>query len=201
MPAIQITSKELRSRGGQIQKLLRPLARKLGGPAWKAPAWKARGTPQNYIIGTHDGSPPLSGYRDWRFATFVPNFRGMYFERWIQFEDDLWYLDRAYLSIFRTDPDTRSETKFLCLHCDPNESDDAPHAIYKRGPHLHIQVAPDPIPHAHIALNRGHLEAVLSSAESLSEAIGWAVLMLKEEVLDAIKEVSVHHDDAWRLYR
>jgi hypothetical protein len=96
-------------------------------------------------------------------------------------------LDRAYLSLFKTEPSTRTEIEFLCLHCDPNEPDDARHAIYKKGPHLHIQVAEEPIPHAHIALNRGHLDAVLNSPDSLTKAMGAAILMLREEILDAVQ--------------
>lgn len=106
------------------------------------------------------------------------------------FDHDQWYLDRAYLTIFRTDPTTRAEVEFLCLHCDPNESDNADHGIYKQGPHLHIRAAEDPIPHAHIALNRGHLEDVLTSAHNLSEAMELGVLMIKEEVLDTIHRLA-----------
>ena len=55
---------------------------------------------------------------------------------------------------------------------------------YKKGPHLHIKAAADPVPHAHFALNLGHLDAVLKSIEALSEALKCGVLMIKEEVLD-----------------
>jgi hypothetical protein len=55
---------------------------------------------------------------------------------------------------------------------------------YKKGPHLHIKAATDPLPHAHFALNLGHLDAVLESIESLSEALRCGILMIKEEVLD-----------------
>lgn len=57
---------------------------------------------------------------------------------------------------------------------------------YKKGPHLHIKAADDPLPHAHFALNLGHLEAVLLSIGSLSEAMRDGILMLKEEVLDIL---------------
>jgi hypothetical protein len=181
MPVIQLASRELGARGQYIRKLLQPLSNRPDGPAWKP-----RATSANYIIGTHDGSPPDSDHREWRFATYVPNLRGMYFELWRRVDDEYWCLDRAYLNIFQTDPATRGESRFLSLHCDPNESDDAPHASYKKGPHLHVQAADDPFPHAHIALTGGHLDIVLSSVDSLSEAIAWAILMLKEEVLDAM---------------
>lgn len=186
MPLIQIKTCELNSRGNQIRHLLEPLSRLKEGPACQLIS-----TQGVYIIGAHDGSPSKSHYRDWRFPTFVPYFRGMYFECWKKYNDEFGYLDRAYLTIFRINPSTREEVEFLCLHCDPNEPDNADHALYKQGPHLHIQAADDPIPHAHIALNRGHLEEVLNSVDSLSEAISWAVLMLKQEILDELNKVKV----------
>jgi hypothetical protein len=180
VPVIQITSEALGSRGQNVQKLLRPISKQPGGPAWEPKSNQNR-----YLIGTHDGSPPASSHQDWRFATFVPNLRANYFEVWKRFEE-LWYLDRAYLNIFQTDPTTRIEKKFLSLHCDPNEPDDALHAIYKKGPHLHIQAADVPFPHAHIALSGEHLDTVLGSFDSLFKAMEWAVRMLKEQILDAM---------------
>jgi hypothetical protein len=111
----------------------------------------------------------------------------MYFELWKRIDEDLWFLDRAYLNMYKTDPATRQESKFLSLHCDPNEPDEAPHAIYKKGPHLHVQAADDPFPDAHIALAGRDLGPVLSSVDSLSRAIGWAVCMLRDEVLNPLR--------------
>jgi len=182
MPVIQITSKEFRSRSQPIRELLRPLSKQSGGPAVTFTGRSLR----QCVVGTHDGSPSSSGHQDWRFATFVPGLRANYFELWKRVDEESWCLDRAYLNIFQTDPTARTEKKFLSLHCDPNEPDDAPHAIYKRGPHLHIQAANDPFPHAHIALTGEHLGDVLSSFDSLFKAIEWAVRMLKEEVFDAM---------------
>lgn len=181
MAAILLNWRQLRSRGSRIRKILQPIARQKGGPAWQP-----KQSPGNYIIGTHDGSPPQSDHREWRFATVVNNFRACYFEVWRHHSAASLYLYRAYLSIFQTDIGPLTEREFLCLHCDPNESERSEHAIYKKGPHLHIQAADPPIPHAHIALNRCHLEQVLSSEDSLTEAFGLAVIMLKEEILDAM---------------
>jgi hypothetical protein len=51
---------------------------------------------------------------------------------------------------------------------------------------LHIKAANEPLPHAHIALNLGHLDAVLTSIDTLSDAMKTAISMLKEEVLDIL---------------
>lgn len=187
MPLIQATIENLTHRGEHVRQLLQPIAKQSGGPAWQPMS-----TVSEFIIGTHDGSPTRSHYRDWRFATVLPNYRGMYFELWRPSGakgEEFWYLYQAYLSIYQIERSMQTETELLCLHCDPNEPDNAPHAIYKQGPHLHINVAANPIPHAHIALNRGHLKDVLSSVNDLTKALGLAVQMLREEILDTMKIV------------
>lgn len=185
MPLIQATVKEVASRGKKIRVLLEPLT-----PAnLSGPAWESKYIHNSCIIGTHDGARPTTDYRDWRFNTFVPKTYASYFEKWDPLSDNQWCLNRAYLSIFQLDPETRSEKEFLSLHCDPNEPDNEPYAIYKKGPHLHIITAVDPIPHAHIPLNMIHLQTILSSIETLSEAIESAVIMLKKEILTRLLNI------------
>jgi hypothetical protein len=219
MPFILMKRDGLASRGQNIRKLLQPISRQKDGPAWEIKA-----SSSGLVIATHDGAQPTSEYRDWRFSTFVRNFNGMYFERWMRNEEDeeSWYLERAYLSIYQH-IDWNEEKEFLCLHCDPNillesegladkydktsnrtnfllskkeinfknktkrpsnKTDKPNNEKYKKGPHLHIKAAEAPLPHAHFALNLGHLDAVLESVESLSEAMRYGIIMLKEEVLD-----------------
>lgn len=177
---IFLKARQLRFRGVEIRKLLRPLVKNDGAPAWNMKTQRS-----NIIFATHDGSPVQSNYREWRFSTFLPNFRGSYFELWKPQNDGLWIMDRAYLSIYEIDRMQRIEREYFALHCDPYEPPNSPHSIYKIGPHLHIQAADYPIPHAHVALNRNDIEKTLSSLKYLSQAIKLAVLMLKEEILDA----------------
>lgn len=183
MPIIQCSSAELRSRGKQIQELLQPLTGRPIGPAWDYKKSRFR-----WIIAMHDGAPSTTSHQDWRFATSVSNLRANYFEVWRAADGDYWHLYQAYLNIFQRirEQTTYAERKFLSLHCDPNEPDEADHAEYKREPHLHIQAADEPFPHAHIVLTGGHSDLVLISIDSLSEAMEWAVLMLRDEVLNAL---------------
>ncbi|HEY0556722.1 MAG TPA: hypothetical protein VGG20_20870 [Thermoanaerobaculia bacterium] len=109
----------------------------------------------------------------------------MYFEAWKSVEDSgLWTLFQAYFSLYQTVRSAHSEREILAIHCDPLEEARAPHALYKQGPHLHVKLAEDPIPHAHFALNRGHLPDVLSSVGSISSAMEMALIMVREQVLD-----------------
>jgi hypothetical protein len=179
---LTITMEELSTRGDRVRLLLVPLSGKRDGPAWQP-----RATTTEYWIAAHDGSPSRSDIRDWRFSTIVPEYKAQYFERWMRTNTGVaesWYLERAYLHIFQFNQRNGTESEFLCLHCDPNESDDAAHALYKQGPHLHIHAgASEPIPHAHIALHVGYLDQVLNSVDSLSEALENAIWMLRDEIL------------------
>jgi len=181
MPTIEIASSDLRHRGACARQVLRHLVGRRGGPASDG---KSRAGA--YIIGMHDGAPPSSNVGDWRFATTVHQFRANYSEVWEEVNEGAWCLRSAYLNIYRTDPATHHESAFLSLHCDPNEADDAPHARYKRGPHLHIEAAVAPLPHAHLALCLGNLDVALSSVDSLTQAMEQAIMMLKEEVFDSV---------------
>ena len=212
MAIIQMKVSELGSRGEDVRTMLQPISKLEYGPAWER-----KSNPGGIIIAVHDGANPTSDYRNFRFSTFVHNFQAMYFELWRRTEENeqYWYLDKAYLSIYRLID--RQEKEFLCLHCDPNISkleeqekirnragihlnkknlkqlnseieklDNSDKEKYKKGPHLHIKAADDPLPHAHFALNLGNLDAVLESIESLSIAMRYGILMLKEEVLDIL---------------
>lgn len=138
-----------------------------------------------------DSVTELAG--QWRFTTHVPLMHGSYQERWCPVNEKRkrYYLERAYLHLYLTTQmeGEATEKEILALHCDPNEADEPPdwtgvkHSKYKRGPHLHISTAEDPIPHSHFALNACHLESVLSSVESLTKAMGYAVQMLEDQVL------------------
>ncbi len=178
MAVVQLRIRDLASRGQEVRDLLRPLVGKSGGPAWQP-----RASSNEYIIGTHQGSPPSSDYRDWRFSMGVRDFQAMYFERWLRSPEnkpEIWYLHRAYLNIYQLV--NRKEIEFICLHCDPNEPDGAPHARFKKGPHLHVKVASPPVCDAHIALHLGCLESVLTSASSLSDALKSSIDMLVSEI-------------------
>lgn len=195
MPQIQLLSQDLPSRGSEIQQILIPVAKQKGGPAWGR-----RVGSTEFIIGTHDGSPPTSDYRHWTFATFRRDFRAQYFERWLKFvedNDEGWYLERAYLNIYRYDV-SRDGREYICLHTDPDCVPDksiekrdpilyrklVKQAPYKRLPHIHVVAAEQPLPHAHIALNVGFFDEVLDSVESLSRALKQGVQLLRDEVLE-----------------
>ena len=180
---IELPESSLSNRGQSIRRLLLPIARQKGGPAHK------RQTVRNeIIIGAVDTTASESNYRSWRFLTTAKDYRGMYFERWIQKSqrERVFYLDRAYLHIYRLNRVSGDEKEILCLHCDPNEPENALHARYKRGPHLHLMSSEQPFPHSHIALALHSLEDLLTSMDKLSLGLEKAILMIREQFLDPL---------------
>lgn len=183
MPTIIISEDSLIKRINNIPKLLRPLTTPSIRPACKFYSGLAGSGIK--IVGAHQGDSSGSSYRDWRFRTFVNDYRCMYYELWKADNGGRnFYLINMYLSLFRIDRTNHKEVELLALHCDPEEPNDSIHAKYKRGPHIHVSAAESPIPNAHIALTCGYLESILSSFDSLTKAMGWVIVMLKEQILD-----------------
>jgi len=118
----------------------------------------------------------------------TPGFWANYYEIWSLFDERQrrFCLEKAYLTIYKDD------SEFLCLHCDPNftQINTTGKAIYKKGPHLHVECAEKPMPRAHLALTGMYLNKTLKSADSLTQALQWSIKMIRDEVLDRIASVS-----------
>ena len=179
VPFIELERATLASRGREVRRMLRHLALVPGGPAWAPLSW-AGGV---FVLGVHDGVRPSGPVTDWRFFTKTTGIRANYHETWLPVPSNMSaaYLERAYLTIYQRVSPTQ-EVEVLALHCDPNEPD-SDSAIYKRGPHIHVVAAQHPIPRAHIALARGHLDEVLAAANNLTQALDWSIVMIQDEVL------------------
>jgi hypothetical protein len=185
MPKITLKSDgDLRLRHKDIRIMLRPISRALDGPAWSQ-----RIFPYGVILAVHDGSPPSSDYRDWRFATRVQGCKASYFELWRRTEGRSLYLDRAYLHIYRTLEHSNHERESLLLHCDPEEPLNGDRAEYKCGPHIHMSFAGDPLSHSHVSLHSGYLPKILASLRDLTDAMSWAVRMINFELLEALSKI------------
>lgn len=170
-------------RGRSIASLLRPLAANrrvnvdLADGAWHG----------GKALGAFDASKPRNDPREWLFRTFIPDIRCNYFELWKPTSGgDRFIIDRAYLSVFRAVAPAAKDY-ILCLHCDPHDTSPNPMGRWKRGPHIHVEKAADPLPKCHIPLNYGHLEQVLASLDALMKAFGDAVDLIARDVLPRYK--------------
>ena len=172
-----LIEKELARRGARIMELLRPISLRQSGPAWSRVAVGAT----YVILGAHDEARPTSDYRDWRFSIIARGFVAMYFEVWRFESRDRFVLDKAYLNLYKkTDS---GEREIICLHCDPSLPEDADHARYKRGPHIHMSAAGHPYDRAHIALGGPDLTEALRSTNSLHSALTWGIEMIRDEMI------------------
>jgi|SRR5690348_12096919 len=178
---MHLPEKDLLRRGSSIQKLLRPICRHPGGPAYRN---VTVGTSRLFIA-THDGSPPASNFRDWRFTVESGKYYAMYFEAWTLETRSRYVLDQAYLNLYERTP--IDEKEIVCLHCDPSLSPEDAHARYKRGPHIHMSVAGSPYGRAHIALQGPDLTPILRSTETLHNALAWGIELIRDEVITPLK--------------
>jgi hypothetical protein len=187
----KVEAQVLYGRVTDIREMVRPLVR--GDSSCRRLNERDRDGRPCIVLASFSGpQPPSDAFRDWRFATAVTNLWGSYFERWVPVDvkGRHYFLDRAYLHLYRrTRIEDANDREILGLHCDPNEPNepsnyDGPkHARYKRGPHIHVSTAEQPMPHSHIALDLGQLPEVLGSFENLSSAIRSAIRMLDDQVI------------------
>ena len=180
-----LSKAELHDRGPLIWGLVKTLVRK---PTDVFPIAKTQTEKLVWAV-QKSYSNPQGSYKDWRFPTNVDGILANYFEEWTRDYEggqEFWYLELAYLHLYRTDAVNKTAPEYILLHCEPNWNEE--HAIYKQSPHIHIEDAPHPWPKAHIALNVGYLGQVLRDASSLTKALEVAVIMLKNQVLDEINK-------------
>jgi hypothetical protein len=175
--AVEIPARQLSTREQVIARLLAPL-RKEHVPC-QFYAHKRGG---GKVVAAHAGDAPDSDYRTWSFRTFAPRLRCRYFELWKPAQgDSVWYLDRAYLTLFKIgDHPTDKEQELVLLHCDPCDDSEI-----KRGPHVHFEATPEEhLRRAHFPLNREHLEQVLQSSDSLTGAFRSAIEIVVAEIVE-----------------
>lgn len=187
VPRIKCSINDLNSsRGKQVKNLIKNVAhdgnriqfinKSIGGRA--------------FVIAISDTFETGNEFASWRFKTYVPEFHAMYYEVWIPFEEDIYFLERAYFHLYKTKQRRLEEEEYILLHCDVSESDDTEHAKYKQSPHLHIKSAEQPLPHSHFALNNCDLENTLSSLEKLDFALSEAIQMLDNQVLLELAKIA-----------
>ena len=136
------------------------------------------------VLAAHDGEVGGEHYRDWMFRTGAPAIWGQYFEIWSPEDGSQrsWTLKAAYLTILEVGKGDCTE--ILGIHCDPTDGSSEPTRSFKRGPHLHVKCAREPLPKSHFPLNYGHLGNVMRDSAALTKAIGDAVFVVRREVLE-----------------
>jgi len=168
-------------RIGKVQKLLQPF--RGAGPPVPCQFVNIPRQPVQVIAAAQKTSSGYD-YAQWTFPTSVKNIFGKYYESWSWVKErERFRLERCYLSVVRLDVVSRGYQAILCVHCDPTCTEVEPLKSFKSGPHLHVELADDPIPKCHFPLNLGHLKQVLSSEQEITTAMRSAVRVITEEVM------------------
>ena len=175
MGAIRLKTEDLDHRRSAIRRMLKPL-RAYQPVACGLTHDKAG---NGMVLGAHDGHVRDKDYREWYFRSSAKNVWCQYFEVWNDTEpQNRLSLVRAYFTVFIADRATGQFEELLCIHCDPNDESDM-----KRGPHLHVTKAIDPLPKCHFPLNYSHLDHVLTSIQTLHDAMYKAIVIVAKEVI------------------
>ncbi len=139
----------------------------------------------NLVFGISDARQTGQNFRDWRFQTISQNITANYHEIWYNLGKGKYFLERSYFHLYTIVEEELKENEYILLHCDASEPDNSPHSLYKQSPHIHVEVAEQPIPKAHIALYNGRLAEVLKSRATYNAALKESIEMLNSQILQA----------------
>lgn len=176
---VRLTYEELKRRIGSTPRIVSPLA--LNRKAVFAASQPHGG----YLaIGVYQGGQMPVQPRDWRFS--CPNgVAANYFELWMEFgKNGMYCLHSVCINLYRGGD---LEKPLLMLHADPQTQDGSAHAIYKRGPHLHVMEG-SLWPDVHIGLELGDLRRTVSGATPLTNSLLRSMEMIRDQVFPLLEK-------------
>ena len=180
---ISLSIQDLKSRGLQVAQILNPLVESENGPKWD---FRSK-TSQVTIIAHGGKSSRLyrSRVKDSKFQTACRDCVAGYMEVWRRSSEDdrIYLLALAYLDISVRNENTKGFDEIICLHADPDANEDDESYLYKRGPHIHVSAATDPIPKSHIALELSNNDQILTSLDYFNTVFARSVTMIRDEIL------------------
>jgi hypothetical protein len=141
------------------------------------------------VLAAHGGGARAdSDFQKWRFRTSCRDVECQYFELWRLSEGgDSAYLESACLHLYKINRSTHTSEPIVFLHAEPAANGETELSEFKRGLHLHVKGAPDPIPKSHFPLTishiDNHIDHVLSSIENLTTVFARAVIAIESEVV------------------
>ena len=184
---VRINTEEVFSRKREVELLLRPLAQGVN----RFTCDKINAGNKTVLYAVRGPTKTTDAHRDWRFRSFVDTIVFRYTESWVSVGEGNFDLSHFSLGLHKSS-DRTDDKEWLSFDCEPTHSESDPHGIYKQGPHLHIKVANDPLPHVHFPLiTATYLPQVLDSSDTLFCAVSDIVATLKEQVLSVISN-SLH---------
>lgn len=180
MASITLPESELRKRSNTLHKLFTPLRGKWPRVAIRFSGGSPGGTIT--LVATDEKAGVLL-HRGDSFRTSTQVLRCRYYEQWQVSTHSTFRLYRAYFTLLEVVRAAREYDELLCIHTDPADNSDL-----KRGPHLHVSCAPDPMQRCHFPLEFGFLEVVLKDCDSLTIAMQRAINVVARDVLPRFED-------------
>ena len=172
---IMLSEQELCKRCNSLHSMFAPL--RIGKP--RVALGFAKDAPGGFTaLVVTDAKTRGLQYRAESFRTSVKVLRCRYFELWRGAGRNMLSLNRAYFTLVKVLPTESVFPPLLCIHTDPADNNDL-----KRGPHLHVSCAPQPIRHCHFPFDLGFLPTVLQDCDSLTAAMQRAINVVVTDVL------------------
>jgi hypothetical protein len=175
MPSLTLSTKSLRERSDKLHELFIPLRGSKPRVAIRSATDSPRGMTALVAMDEKAGAVR---YLSESFRSSAPALRCSYYELWRGPAGDDWALNRAYFTLLGVAPPARHYDALLCIHADPADDNDL-----KRGPHLHVSCAPDPLHRCHFPLEFGFLDKILRDCGSLTDAMKRAIDIVARDVL------------------
>lgn len=183
MAGVGIPMSELTRRAQEVGKLLRPFS---GGRPIPCTVYNSQvrcGLVPGKAIAAHSGNVTNTPYRDWLFPTLCPSLVCRYHELWRLGKKNRLILHQANLTLLKRNSETHGLDGILCVHCEPLLAGSQHTDNYKRGPHLHVTNAQDPIPGCHFLLTVVGANDRFSSMRKLNKALISAFSLIANEVV------------------
>ena len=177
-PAVELR----RARAGEIRKHLR----RVSGPHVQVAPEQGLGV---FGFTAYRGSTTTVDRRDWTFPSRVKSIVCHYGELWeIQgVADDMSRLQNLQFHLLEHRGPEEKPIEILAFHWHPSTSDTDAEAGHDRRPHLHVSLAPEPLPKSHLGVSLSVPDSDQSTVKYLDALLEDAIGMIDNEVLNRLK--------------
>ncbi len=144
------------------------------------------------ITATH-GDPHLTSRRDWTFPSTVDSIVCQYRELWTPIgpTEQTYRLANIQFQLLQHRGPDESPIEIVAFHWHPATSVENGERHYNHRPHLHLSVAPDPLPKSHLGVTLAVAIDHQATVEYLDRLLDEAIGMVAVEVLDLLASTSL----------
>lgn len=141
-------------------------------------------SPGAVVLAASFGNPPDPDPRTWTFPSTADSINCHYRERWLPVDrlGERWKLQHVYLHLLRHRSPELPPEEIFAFHWHP-----LPPAVgHGRRPHLHLKLAPQPLPRAHIVVTLSVEPENQGTMDYLDRLLLDAIDVIETEVLNRL---------------